>query len=44
MKWNDYLVEMTLILISNYLTNFAQSFSDTSFNINKNYTNLINAS
>ena len=28
MKWNDYLLEMRLILISNYLTNFTQNLSD----------------
>ena len=44
MKWNDYLLEMRLVLISNYLTTLTQNFSDTSVNTNKNYTNFINES
>ena len=42
MKWNDYLLEMRLGQICNYLNTFTQNFSDTSFNTNKNYTNLTN--
>ena len=41
-KWNTYLLEMRLVLISNYLTTFTQNFSDASVNTNKNYTKLIN--
>ena len=33
---------MSLVLVSNYLTIFTQNFSDSSGNSNKDYTNLIN--
>ena len=44
MKWNDYLLDIRLVLISNYLTTFTQNFSDASVNTSKNYTNLVNVS
>ena len=44
MKWNDYLLDMRLVLISNYLTTFTQNFSNASVNTSKNYTNLVNVS
>ena len=42
-KWNDYLLEMTLIQISSYLTAFTQNSSDASVKSNKDYTILFRA-
>ena len=42
-KWDGYLLEMRLVLISNYIITFTQNFGDASVNNNKNYTNLPNA-